>query len=568
MVPYRKKDVRKGIRFTIIVTGPSGTGKTSFVNSLLDENILPHRFGHSGEKTVGKTITYRALGSLTASELEKTFDPSLANQEPGIAITETSVEIIDEDDSKILLTVIDTPGFGDNIDNSICVSEICNFLEQQFDYVLAEETKVRRNPRFEDTRVHACLYFIEPTGHGLRELDVESMTRLSKYCNIIPIISRADSFTENELANFKRNVLQDIERFKIPVFQYQVDESETDPDIIEESRYLTSLQPFAIVTSDTEMVVDTKKTRVRKYPWGVVDINDTRVSDFPVLKNVLLGSQLQELKDITHDFLYEAYRTERLSNVSDLKNEFSDSMRDLKINSSEPPSMSNLAEITKSGGLPKFDIPKTRQSHQHQHQHQQHPELVEEEPESINGELSSNIRRGSFDSSRSEKSSASTVNRKNTISGSPNIEGSPQTSMHSGSLIVGGSQVQQPHIDPKKLRKISETVPYMLRHETIRSKQAKLEELERQSALELSRRAAELERKAKELKMRETMLRERLAKANGSGSLSLSNTADSKGASSIRSNVSENRKRETSYSVQTTTSEYEDTVEDNDGSAA
>ena len=100
----------------------------------------------------------------------------------------------------------------------------------------------------------------------------------------------------------------------------------------------------------------------------------------------------------------------------------------------------------------------------------------------------------------------------------------------------------------------------MLRHETIRSKQAKLEELERQSALELSRRAAELERKAKELKMRETMLRERLAKANGSGSLSLSNTADSKGASSIRSNVSENRKRETSYSVQTTTSEYEDTV--------
>ena len=50
----------------------------------------------------------------------------------------------------------------------------------------------------------------------------------------------------------------------------------------------------------------------------------------------------------------------------------------------------------------------------------------------------------------------------------------------------------------------------MLRHETIRSKHAKLEELERQSAIELAKKAEELERKARELKLRESILRERL----------------------------------------------------------
>ena len=34
------------------------------------------------------------------------------------------------------------------------------------------------------------------------------------------------------------------------------------------------------------------------------------------MKSVLLGSHLQDLKDLTHDFLYETYRTERLTKVT------------------------------------------------------------------------------------------------------------------------------------------------------------------------------------------------------------------------------------------------------------
>lgn len=53
---------------------------------------------------------------------------------------------------------------GSNI--SCSFSEIVGHLERQYDNILAEESRIKRNPRFRDNRVHALLYFITPTGHG------------------------------------------------------------------------------------------------------------------------------------------------------------------------------------------------------------------------------------------------------------------------------------------------------------------------------------------------------------------------------------------------------------------
>jgi cell division control protein 11 len=44
--------------------------------------------------------------------------------------------------------------------------EIVGHLERQYDDILAEESRIKRNPRFRDNRVHALLYFIPPTGHA------------------------------------------------------------------------------------------------------------------------------------------------------------------------------------------------------------------------------------------------------------------------------------------------------------------------------------------------------------------------------------------------------------------
>lgn len=59
-----------------------------------------------------------------------------------------------------------------------------------------------------------------------------------------------------------------------------------------------------------------------------------------------------------------------------------------------------------------------------------------------------------------------------------------------------------------QLRQISETVPYVLRHERILERQQKLEEMEQASARELANRAALLEKKAAQLKAKEKALRQ------------------------------------------------------------
>ena len=56
------------------------------------------------------------------------------------------------------------------------------------------------------------------TGHGLRELDIELMRRLSPRVNVIPVIGKADSLTPLELAESKKLIMEDIEHYRIPVY--------------------------------------------------------------------------------------------------------------------------------------------------------------------------------------------------------------------------------------------------------------------------------------------------------------------------------------------------------------
>jgi cell division control protein 11 len=41
--------------------------------------------------------------------------------------------------------------------------------------------------------------------------------------------------------------------------------------------------------------------RARKYPWGILEIDNPSHSDFHLLKKTLLETHLVDLKDITHD---------------------------------------------------------------------------------------------------------------------------------------------------------------------------------------------------------------------------------------------------------------------------
>ncbi|KAF9582675.1 hypothetical protein BGW38_010904, partial [Lunasporangiospora selenospora] len=184
-----------------------------------------------------------------------------------------------------------------------------------------------RNPRFRDNRVHALLYFIAPTGHSLREIDIELMKRLSPRINVIPVIGKADSLTPSELADFKKRIMEDIEHYNIPIYNFPYDPEEDDEETVEENSELRSLLPFALVGCEEEITISGRKTRARQYPWGIVEVDNIEHCDFAKLRSALLCSHMQDLKEITHDFLYENYRTEKLSRTAENESE-SDSVQD------------------------------------------------------------------------------------------------------------------------------------------------------------------------------------------------------------------------------------------------
>ncbi|CCD26559.1 septin SHS1 NDAI_0H03860 [Naumovozyma dairenensis CBS 421] len=544
----RKKENRRGITYTMMLCGNSGTGKTTFANNLLESNIFPHQFSHSEYMDNAnslsskvkiiqptKVVSFNSKDGIPTYMAE--FDPQRSALESGITITSTSLEItsasddtenayVSIDDDIISFNLINTYGINENLDDSLIFNEITSYLEQQFDIVLAEETRIRRNPRFEDTRVHIALYFIEPTGHGLREIDIELMKRISRYTNVLPIISKADSFTKDELKQFKKIIMNDVERFNVPIYKFEIDPDDDDLEAIEENRTLAALQPFSIVVSD---VKNKEGKYIREYPWGTVSIDeDNDVSDLNILKNVLFGSHLQEFKDTTQNLLYENYRVEKLSTVS--KNEPSSQSSNTpndndRLNTNDAmlkrqsaaPSLSNFASLVNTGhfnsqqslNMNTVDLPVTPSlnhsrnnikeedmdsSSDHYYEHQAKREI--EEGDSPIKQMSHDIKQGNEEIIRNIKIESS----------SPRIPAKGD----------GLNDIAE----RSKLRNISETVPYVLRHERILARQQKLEELEAQSAKELTKRIQELEKKAHDLKLREKLLKQQ--HKNGSSSSLLS----------------------------------------------
>lgn len=61
---------------------------------------------------------------------------------------------------------------------------ILEYIDAQFERFLEEELKIKRSLfNCHDTRIHICLYFIAPTGHSLKSLDLVTMKKLDSKVN-------------------------------------------------------------------------------------------------------------------------------------------------------------------------------------------------------------------------------------------------------------------------------------------------------------------------------------------------------------------------------------------------
>src|SRR5271163_1790939 len=120
-------------------------------------------------------------------------------------------------DSVTLLTT--KIGISPNLLFCFCETDVCSWkpilecIESRFDAYLEAENKPHRT-NIIDNRIHACIYFIQPTGHSLKPLDIEFMRRLHSkvhspslvlsnfQVNLIPVIAKADTLTGDEIIAF------------------------------------------------------------------------------------------------------------------------------------------------------------------------------------------------------------------------------------------------------------------------------------------------------------------------------------------------------------------------------
>nr|XP_055109020.1 neuronal-specific septin-3 isoform X4 [Symphalangus syndactylus] len=278
------------------------------------------------DPATGKT-TLGSVNNLTISDVatclvmpSRSTDPALDNTnaamdratEPASLDLATEYKVIEEGGVKMKLTVIDTPGFGDQINNENCWEPIEKYINEQYEKFLKEEVNIARKKRIPDTRVHCCLYFISPTGHSLRPLDLEFMKHLSKVVNIIPVIAKADTMTLEEKSEFKQRVRKELEVNGIE-FYPQKEFDEDLEDKTENDKIRQESMPFAVVGSDKEYQVNGKRVLGRKTPWGIIEVENLNHCEFALLRDFVIRTHLQDLKEVTHNIHYETYRAKRLN---------------------------------------------------------------------------------------------------------------------------------------------------------------------------------------------------------------------------------------------------------------
>ncbi|EYE98646.1 septin AspB [Aspergillus ruber CBS 135680] len=283
---WHRKSVRKGFNFNVMVVGESGLGKSTLVNTLFNTSLYPPKERAApSHDIIPKTV---AIQSISAD--------------------------IEENGVRLRLTVVDTPGFGDFVNNDDSWRPIVENIEQRYDAYLEAENKVNRT-NIIDNRIHSCVYFIQPTGHSLKPLDIEVMRRLHTKVNLIPVIAKADTLTDEEIALFKQRILADIQHHSIQIFEgprYELDDEET----IAENQEIMSKVPFAVVGANSEVTTaDGRQVRGRSYPWGTIEVDNEEHCDFVKLRQMLIRTHMEELKEHTNNSLYENYRSDKLTQM-------------------------------------------------------------------------------------------------------------------------------------------------------------------------------------------------------------------------------------------------------------
>lgn len=248
---YRRKSIDKGFGLNIMVVGRQGLGTSTLINSIFTAKIVDKR---TDELCVYKYEIY---------------------------------------ESEILLRV--TVATCHKFDNTIC-----EYINSQYAQYLEKETGLTRD--FIDNRIHLVLFMLPNDKISDKELVL--MKNIGDICNLLPIISKADTFTIEELERYKtyvRNTLKEhIISHYVPKFYGN------DREITKETEELVQRFPLAVIASEEGFEINSEVIRGRKYPWGFVNIET--YGDFSALRKLIIYSHFEDIKFACDSVFYKKFR--------------------------------------------------------------------------------------------------------------------------------------------------------------------------------------------------------------------------------------------------------------------
>ncbi|KAK7034729.1 cell division control protein [Paramarasmius palmivorus] len=280
------KLLKRGFQFNCIVVGQTGLGKSTLINTIFASHLMDSKGRFMADEPVRQTTEIQAVS-----------------------------HVIVENGVKLRLNIVDTPGYGDQVNNEGCWDPIMKYIKDQHSSYLRKELTAQRDRYIQDTRIHCCLYFINPTGHSLRPIDVIVMKKLAEVVNVVPVIAKADTLTIEERELFKEKIREELVYHNIRLYPF--DKEEDDEEEVRLNESIRNIIPFAVVGSEQNVIIDGRSVRGRKNRWGVVNVEDPNHCEFTDLRNFLTRTHLQDLIETTAQIHYEAFRSKQLLALKD-----------------------------------------------------------------------------------------------------------------------------------------------------------------------------------------------------------------------------------------------------------
>lgn len=277
---YVNKVTKDGFAFNILCIGDTGIGKSTLMNTLFDT--------------------------------EFNLEPS-THHKSNVTLNSNTFELI-EKGIRLKLTLIETSGYGDQINKVQSHEPIVKYINDQYELNVQKELSLKRNfNQINDTTIHLCLYFISPTGHSLKAIDLNTMKALDRRVNIIPVIAKADTISKNELNEFKKRIMLDINNNHVNIYHFPMNDH--DLDISNMNASANALYPMAVIGSSELVKIGTKLIKGRSYEWGTVSVENESHCDFTKFRDMILSSNMMDLIELTHQKHYQSYRAQRLREI-------------------------------------------------------------------------------------------------------------------------------------------------------------------------------------------------------------------------------------------------------------